>query len=60
MSQSETAIAQDRIDLGEDYDDQIAEESQLTEVFAEERDGGGGHHHHHGDHGAAQAAPAPV
>ena len=50
-------VAQDRIDLGEE-EDQIAEESQLTEVFAEARDGvGGHHHHHHTDHGAA-AAPA--
>ena len=49
-------VAQDRIDLGEE-EDQIAEESQLTEVFAEARDGVGGHHHHHNDHGAA-AAPA--
>ena len=63
-------VAQDRIDLGEE-EDQIAEESQLTEVFAEARDGvGGHHHHHHNDHGAAAAdsydspqappAPAPV
>jgi len=59
VNPSET-VAQDRIDLGEDYEDQIAEESQLTEVFAEARDGGGGGHHHHGDHGAPQAAPAPI
>ena len=60
-SENAQDVAQDRIDLGEDYEDQIAEESQLTEVFAEERDGAGGHHHHHGDHGAApQAAPAPA
>ena len=65
-------IAQDRIDLGDDLlDDQIAEESQLTEVvFAQERDGGGhGHHGHHTEHAAApsldsydspQAPPAPA
>merc|ERR1719479_329953 len=53
-------VADDRIDLGFE-DDQIAEESHLTEVFAqaEDRDGGGGHHHHHAEH-AAPAAPAPA
>lgn len=79
------SVAEDRIDL--DYaetaveqknavDDQIAEESQLTQqIFAEERDGGGhGHHHgHHAEHGpvatvvaapegydSPQAPPAPA
>ena len=28
------SVAQDRIDLGDYHDDQIAEESQLTQVFA--------------------------
>ena len=55
-------VADDRIDLGFE-DDQIAEESHLTEVFAQpqaqDRDGGGGHHHHHAEH-AAPAAPAPA
>ena len=53
-------VADDRIDLGFE-DDQIAEESHLTEVFAqaEDRDGGGGHHHHHAEH-AAPAAAAPA
>jgi len=77
------SVAEDRIDL--DYaessvvqqnavDDQIAEESQLTQqIFAEERDGGGHHHGHHAEHGPAavvvaapqgydspQAPPAPA
>ena len=40
MPSDDIAIAEDRIDNGFE-DDQIAEESQLTEVFAQERDGGG-------------------
>lgn len=37
-------IADDRIDL--DFDDQVADESQFSQVFAEERDGGGHTHNH--------------
>jgi len=55
------AVAQDRIDLGDYHDDQIAEESQLTQVFAQDRDGGGHSHDHSHDHGpVAVAVPAPA
>lgn len=54
-------VADDRIDLGFE-DDQIAEESHVSEVFAQaqDRDGGGGHHHHHADHAAPAPAAAPA
>ena len=58
VASDDIAIADDRIDEGFE-DDQIAEESQLTEVFAQERDGGG-HGHGHGHHHAEHAAPAPA
>jgi len=61
--------AQDRIDLDfgiDEAEDQIAEESQITQqIFAQERDGGGHGHHggghgHHAEHGPiAVAVPAP-
>merc|ERR1712106_357012 len=54
------SVAQDRIDLGDYQDDQIAEESQLTQVFAQDRDGGGHSHDHSHEHGpVAVAVPAP-
>jgi len=49
-------VAQDRIDPG--LDDQVADESQYSQVFAEARDGGG-HGHNHA-HGPPAAAPATV
>merc|ERR1711892_1194796 len=53
------SVAQDRIDLGDYQDDQIAEESQLTQVFAQDRDGGGHSHDHSHEHGpVAVAVPA--
>lgn len=57
--------ADDRIDRGDvSYagEDQIAEESHLTQqIFAQERDGGGHGHHggHHADHAGAVSVPAP-
>lgn len=55
------SVAQDRIDLGDYQDDQIAEESQLTQVFAQDRDGGGHSHDHSHEHGpVAVAVPAPA
>ena len=45
VASDDIAIAEDRIDEGFE-DDQIAEESQLTEVFAQARDGGGHGHGH--------------
>jgi len=57
--------ANDRIDIGDtEYvgEDQIAEESQVSQqVFAQERDGGGHGHHggHHADHNGAVSVPAP-
>lgn len=57
VASDDIAIAEDRIDEGFE-DDQIAEESQLTEVFAQARDGGGhGHGHHHAEHEHDHAAP---
>lgn len=52
--------ADDRIDNGdtEYVEDQLAEESQLTQqIFAQDRDGGG-HGGHHGGHHVEHAAPA--
>jgi hypothetical protein len=52
--QAVVAVAEDRID--NDFDDQLAEESQFSQtVFAEDRDGGGHSHDH-----AHAPAPAPI
>jgi len=66
-SDNKQTPASDRIDVGNiDYaeDDQLAEESQLTQqIFAQapaqDRDGGG-HGHHGPGHHVEHAAPAPV